>query len=208
MRDCRGRGLGEAEPVVAGHFGFAAGVKSAATSAPLWALMLATVWLDVVFVPLFAAGIETLGPVAGTRGGYGNVIIHADYTHSLVGAAVLAVLFGLAAALPWGRRVGIVLGAMVFSHWLLDLIVHRGDMPVLPANAGGLPRLGFGLWRVPAASIAAELALVIVGSLLYWRVARQMVRTASAADERRARLLAALIAVAGIATLALDVLVG
>ena len=194
--------------MVAGHFGFAAGVKGVETSAPLWALMLATVWLDVVFVPLYAAGVETIVPLAGTHGGYGNGIIHADYTHSLVGAAVLAVLFGLAAALPWGRRVGIVLGAMVFSHWLLDLIVHRGDMPVLPANAGGLPRLGFGLWRVPAASIAAELALVIVGSLLYWRAARQVVRTASADDERRARLLAALIAVAGIATLALDVLVG
>src|SRR5215208_2857339 len=206
MRDCRGRGLGEAEPVVAGHFGFAAGVKTTEPSAPLWALMLATVWLDVVFVPLFAAGIETLGPVAGTRGGYGNVIIHADYTHSLVGAAVLAVLFGLAAALPWGRRVGIVLGAVVFSHWLLDLIVHRDDMPILPGNAGGLPRVGFGLWRVPAASMAVELALVIAGSLLYLRAARQVVGMASA-DERRARLLAALIAVAGIATLALDVFV-
>jgi hypothetical protein len=96
--------------MVAGHFGFAAGVKAKATSSPLWALMLATVWLDIVFVPLYAAGIESLQPVAGTDGGYGEVIIHADYTHSLVGAAVLAVLFGFVAALPWGRRVGLVLG--------------------------------------------------------------------------------------------------
>ena len=39
--------------MVPGHFGFAAAVKSRVPSAPLWALMLATQWLDVFFVPLF-----------------------------------------------------------------------------------------------------------------------------------------------------------
>ena len=38
--------------MVAGHFGFPAMVKSREKSAPLWALMLATVWLDIVFIPL------------------------------------------------------------------------------------------------------------------------------------------------------------
>jgi hypothetical protein len=207
MHDCRGPGRGEAETVVAGHFGFAAAVKAKAPSAPLWALMLATVWLDIVFVPLYAAGIESLEPVAGSNGGYGEVIIHADYTHSLLGAGVLALLFGLVAAVPWGRRVGMVLGAVVFSHWLLDLIVHRADLPILPGNAADLPRLGFGLWRVPAASIAVELALVIAGSFLYFRAAREVLRRARS-DEGRARVLAALVAAAGIVTLALDVLVG
>jgi membrane-bound metal-dependent hydrolase YbcI (DUF457 family) len=187
-------------------FGLAAAVKAKETSAPLWALMLATVWLDIVFIPLYAAGIETLEPLAG--GGYGNVIIHADYTHSLVGALALAFLFGLIAARPWGRRVGVVLGAVVFSHWLLDLIVHRGDMPLLPGNAGGLPLLGFGVWRLPAASMGGELGLVVGGSLAYYGTARQVLRMAGAGDERRARLLATLVAAAGILTLALDVLVG
>ena len=48
--------------------------------------MLATVWLDVVFAPLPVAGIERLDPVPGTSGGYGNVVISADYPHSLVGS--------------------------------------------------------------------------------------------------------------------------
>jgi hypothetical protein len=194
--------------MVTGHFGFAAAVKAASPRAQLWALMLATVWLDIVFVPLFAVGAETIGPVAGTSGGYGNVIIHADYTHSLVGAVVLAALFGLAAAVPWGRRVGVVLGGVVFSHWLLDLVVHRADMPILPGDAGGLPRLGFGLWSVPTASIATELALVVVESALYGHAARQVARSGTADDQRRAWLLSALIASAGTTTLALDVLVG
>jgi hypothetical protein len=71
--------------MIAGHFGFAAGVKAAEQQTPLWALMVGTVWLDIVFVPLFLMRIETLEPVAGLTGGYAGNIIHADYTHSLLG---------------------------------------------------------------------------------------------------------------------------
>ena len=88
--------------MIAGHFALAAGVKSSERQAPLWALMLATVWLDIVFAPLVAAGIETIR----SGDGYGSAIIHADYTHSLVGALILAVLFGLVSARPWGARTG------------------------------------------------------------------------------------------------------
>ncbi len=189
--------------MVAGHFGFAAAVKSGEPQVPLWALMLATAWLDVLFGPLAAAGVERIDPVPGTSGGYGNVIIHADYTHSLFGAAVLAGLFGIVAAAPWGRRTGAVLGLVVFSHWILDLIVHRGDMAILPGNIGGLPRLGFGLWALPAAAAAVELALVVAGAYLYWRAALRTV-AAGAPRSRRAHLLAGLILAAGAATLAVD----
>ncbi len=190
--------------MIAGHFGLAAGVKSVEPEAPLWALMLATAFLDVVFVPLYLLGIERIDPVPGTRGGYGQGIIHADYTHSLVGALVLAALFGLVVAIRWGRRVAVVLGAVVFSHWVLDLIVHRGDMPILPGNLGGLPRLGFGLWQVPTASAALELAIVLAGAYLYWRSARRAARDAADVHEGRAHLVAGVLLAAGLATLALD----
>src|ERR1022692_1725892 len=77
--------------MVAGHFGFAAIVKSREKSAPLWALMLATVWLDIVFVPLFLAHWETVQPV---HTGYGGLIIHAEYTHSIVGMLALSAALG------------------------------------------------------------------------------------------------------------------
>jgi hypothetical protein len=184
--------------MIAGHFGFAAAVKARERSAPLWALMLGCVWLDVVFVPLFAMKIETITPAPGTSGGYGAGIIYADYTHSLVGALMLSVIFGGVAAIPWGRRVGTVLGAVVFSHWVLDLVMHRGDMPWLPGNAGNLPRMGFGLWRAPVASALVELALVAVGSYLYWRAAR------STGKLKRADLAAAVVLMSGVLVLALD----
>ena len=55
--------------MIAGHFGLAAGVKDTEPRAPLWALMLATVCRDVVFVPLIVAGIATIEDLPGTDGG-------------------------------------------------------------------------------------------------------------------------------------------
>jgi len=190
--------------MIAGHFGFAALVKSSAPRVPLWALMLATVWLDIVFVPLYLAGIESIEPVPGTNGGYGAGIIHADYTHSLLGALGLSGIFGFIASIPWGRRSGGVLGAVTFSHWLLDLIVHRADMPILPANAGGFPKLGFGLWQWPVAAVTSELVLVVAGSFLYRRAAQATVDAAGGAGRIRAVVAALLVLVAGIGILFLD----
>ena len=190
--------------MVAGHFGLAAAVKAKEPQVPLWSLMLATAWLDVLFVPLYIAGIERIEPAPGTGGtGYGEGVIYADYTHSLVGALALGLLFGLIAAVPWGRRTGVVLGAVVFSHWVLDLLVHRGDMPILPGNFGDLPRLGFGLWQIPLAAAAAELALVAIGAMLYGRAAA---RRAGPAAGGRSRLAAGATFAVGVLVLGLSVL--
>lgn len=190
--------------MITGHFGFAAAVKSREVRTPLWALMFATVWLDIVFVPLFLGGIETLSTAPGARSGYGGAIIHADYTHSLVGAVLLSALLGWLAGLLWGARSGMVIGVVSFSHWVLDLIVHRPDLPILPDNLLGLPKLGLGLWRFPIASASAELLLLLVGAGLYWRAALKATRQAG---QKRAiaSSSAALLLVFGLVVLLLDV---
>jgi hypothetical protein len=191
--------------VIAGHFGFAAAVKARARAVPLWTLMVACQWLDIVFVPLLVAGVERLEPVANMApGAYGGAVIHADYTHSLVGALILSALFGAAAALRYGGRSGVILGLVALSHWFLDLPLHRADMPILPGGAGALPSLGFGLWRFPAASAALELALVLVGAVAYWRAARAVAGD-DAAMQRRARLCGGLVLGSGLLTLGLNV---
>lgn len=187
--------------MIAGHFGFAAAVKAKAPRAPLWALMLASVWMDVIFVPLFAAGLEPIEKVPGTSGGYGEGIIHADYTHSLVGALVIAVTFGLVASVWWRRSVAIVLGAVVFSHWVLDLPMHRADMPFLPGNAGTLPLLGFGLWRSQVASALLELVIVLAGTYLYGRAAANI---GGSEHWKRARTVTFALLGCGLLTLALN----
>ncbi len=150
----------------AGHFGLAAAVKAKSPEVPLWALMLSTQLLDVIFVPLYVSGVETIVPLAN---GYGGSVIHADYSHSLLGALLIALLFGWLAGSFWGKRGGLVIASVVFSHWLLDLLVHRADLPILPGNLGHLPLLGFGLWRFPAVSIGMELILIVTGFIMYFR---------------------------------------
>jgi membrane-bound metal-dependent hydrolase YbcI (DUF457 family) len=189
--------------MIAGHFGFAALVKSRERQAPLWALMLATVWLDIVFVPLFVAGAETITFV-GRPGGYGAGIIHADYTHSLIGAIALSVVFGLAFGWRWGSRTAIVLGLVSFSHWVLDLLVHRADMPLFPGHDLKQPLFGFGLWRYPWIAAGMELLLVVMGAWLYWRAARAITLVDDRARQR-AGLVCLLILIGGIVVLGLDV---
>jgi hypothetical protein len=191
--------------VIAGHFGLAAGVKAREPAVPLWALMLATQWLDVVFVPLYLTHVERIEVIGGGPPGYGNGIIHADDTHSLIGALVLSLAFALPAAWRWGRRAAAVLGAVVFSHWLLDLLVHRHDMPLLPGAPAGTPLFGFGLWRWPLVTAAVELALVLWGSVAYLRAAVATARAHDPARLRRARIAAGAVLVSGLLTLGLSV---
>ncbi|QHT62606.1 permease [Paenibacillus lycopersici] len=153
----------------AGHFGLAAAVKAADKRTPVWTLMLGTQLLDVLFVPFLLTGQETIESAEDGVGGYGGSLIHADYTHSLAGALIIALLAAWAGRRFWGRRSGAIIGLVVFSHWLLDLLVHRPDLPILPGNLGDLPLLGFGLWAHPAISAALEAALIAGGFLLYGR---------------------------------------
>jgi membrane-bound metal-dependent hydrolase YbcI (DUF457 family) len=205
--------------MLAGHFGLAAAVKGRQPQLPLWSLMLSTQWLDIVFIALYAMNIETFTPVPGTNGGYGEYIISADYTHSLVGALVLSLLVGVVAAIPWGRVNGLLIGGVAFSHWILDLIVHRMDMPILPGTMnGGLPRLGFGLWQIPWLSALVELVLVLTGAFLYYHAAMRTAVVAERQDikagttprnhRRQALMVAVLMAVLLVGTLVGDYFLG
>jgi hypothetical protein len=187
--------------VFAGHFGLAAGVKAldsgvfsdrhvesqvkAATEAgaPLWVLMLATQLLDVIFVPLVALGIESFGGPTG----YGEGTIHAYYTHSLVGALIISLVAGTLAWRAWGQRNGLIIAGVVFSHWLLDLLVHRPDLPILPGNLGNMPLLGFGLWNLAVVSASLELLLIVVGGGLYAVSALRRARKTPQPKEARGR---------------------
>src|SRR5512138_938957 len=185
--------------MVAGHFGLAAGIKKLAPRLPLWSLLLATFFLDVIFIFLAAGGLEKINPVdPANPNAYGGSIIQAYYTHSLVGALFLSLIAGLFAGWHWGKRGGYVIAAVVFSHWLLDLIVHRPDLPILPGNLGNLPLLGFGLWQYPVVSATVELALVIGGTWFYYQAARQ---AAEASPNAKEQLRRAQVSTAGVAVL-------
>jgi hypothetical protein len=165
-----------------GHFGLGLAGKAAAPRVSLGTWFLAVQLVDLLWPIFLLAGWEHVRIVPGiTRL---TPLDFYDYpiTHSLVGALGWAVAFacvyaavaarsGPAAAAAKAGSVGrmstgataALLGAGVFSHWLLDLLVHRPDLPVLPRG----PYLGLGLWNLPAIEMALEGALFLGGAGLY-----------------------------------------
>lgn len=162
--------------MITGHFGLAAGVKKIVPRIPLWSLLLATFWLDIIFTVLSIFGLESFTAMNPAKPVYGEVIISAYYTHSLLGAILISAITGWLASLRWKKDGGWVIGAVVFSHWILDLLVHRPDLPILPGNLGNLPLLGLGLWQYPRLSGTIELVLAIGGAILYWVGAAKLKR--------------------------------
>ena len=160
----------------AGHFGLATAVKAKAPEVPLWSLMVGTQLLDLAFIPLLLSGIETMDQTSHGSG-YGQLIIHADYSHSLVVALLLSFLAGWFGRWRWGIKGGLVLSGVVFSHWILDVVVHRADMVLLPGNLGNLPLLGFGVWSFAWLSFLLEFLFILVGSIMHFRFALKSTST-------------------------------
>src|SRR5512138_622104 len=189
--------------MVAGHFGLAAGIKKLAPRLPLWSLLLATFFLDVIFIFFAAGGLEKINPVdPANPNAYGGSLIQAYYTHSLVGALLISAIAGLFAGWRWGKRGGYAIAGVVFSHWILDLLVHRPDLPILPGNWGNLPLLGFGLWQYPAISAIMELLFVVGGTWFYYRASMQAVDVKANQEQHRR----AVTSTAGVAILLLVLL--
>ena len=89
----------------------------------------------------------------------------------LVWSVVFALLY---LAIRRGRAGAITVGALVFSHYVLDVITHRPDMPI---TIDGPARLGLGLWNYPGTTLATESAMFIIGTAIYSSVTRERDRT-------------------------------
>jgi hypothetical protein len=123
----------------------------------LWPLFLLLGWEHVRIQP----GLMRLSPLD-----------FYDYpiSHSLVGALGWSVAFAAVHfAVRRRGKVAFLLGAGVLSHWVLDLLVHRPDLPVVPGRG---PYLGMGLWNFPAVAIAVEALLYGLGVRVYLRATR------------------------------------
>ena len=167
--------------MIAGHIGAAAGAKRWAPHVPLWAMMVATFLIDIVFGVLWLFGAEDMSNLEGTDGGYGNMAFNVDWSHSFFGVMFLCLVVLIVCGRYWGAKGGFVLSCVVFSHWFLDMIVHHGDLAMFPGNVGITPRVGLGLWHAPLLAAAVELVLVLSGSWLWYSSADATARTRKAA---------------------------
>ena len=151
-----------------GHYGVSFAAKVPEKRLPLWLLFLAVQWLDVVWSALVMLNVEKLRIVNGLTQGSPLDLYYMPYTHSLLGALALSAALGAVGALfVTERRAALfaVLAGAVFSHWLLDLVVHVQDLPLW----GDGFKVGFGLWRNLWISFPLEIATLIAGAALYAR---------------------------------------
>ncbi|HSG07010.1 MAG TPA: hypothetical protein VLA36_01545 [Longimicrobiales bacterium] len=149
-----------------GHYAVALAAKPAARRAPLWTLVLAVQWPDLLWPFLLLTGVEQVRIDPGNTAFTPLDFVHYPVSHSLS----LDLMWGVAlgAFFLWRLRDGraaVVLGASVVSHWVLDWISHGPDMPLWP----GGPLVGLGLWRSVPATVTAEVVLFALGLFLYLR---------------------------------------
>jgi hypothetical protein len=149
-----------------GHFAAALAAKSIAPRASLGTLTFAAQWIDLLWPVLLLAGLERVRIEPGATATNPLVFEHYPWSHSLVAVLGWALLIGaLHFAARRDARTAIVIGALVASHWLLDLIVHVPDLPIAP----GGPVVGAGLWNHRAAALLLELGLLAAATAIYVR---------------------------------------
>ena len=148
-----------------GHFAVAFAAKRTAPTVSLGTWFVACELIDLVW-PLFVLlGIEVVAITPGITPFTPLDFVSYPWTHSLLMCAVWA--FGMA-ALYWALRHDLVaaalVGAVVLSHWFLDAIVHRADLPLAP---GSDVKIGLGLWHSVPGTLALEAAMFAAGVWLY-----------------------------------------
>lgn len=153
-----------------GHFGVALGAKTQQPRVSLGTLFLAAQLADLVWPTLLLLGVERVNIVPHATAANVLDFVHYPFTHSLLGEVVGGILLGLIYWLVRRNAKGALLvGLLVPSHWLLDLVVHQPDLPLFP---GASPLLGWGLWNHLAVTQVVEFALLGAGLWLYVRRTR------------------------------------
>ena len=150
-----------------GHYGIAFAVRTERNKIPLWVLFVAVQLLDFLWAPFVLLGTEKVRFVPGITATNALDLYYMPYTHSLTGA-----LFWSAAAfaiykIGWrsiaSNSAALLVGFAVFSHWLLDLIVHRPDLPFYDDTL----KVGFGLWNYRGIEFVLEIGIVLFGAVVY-----------------------------------------
>jgi len=152
-----------------GHYGPSFLAKRLAPGIPLWILFLAVQLLDVFWAIFIFLGVERVRIVPGFTETNALDLYYMPYTHSLPGALAWASAAGILYRLITGSgREAALVGAAVFSHWPLDLLVHRPDLPLYDNVA----KVGLGLWDYPYVTLGLEAALLLGAMGLFLQKSR------------------------------------
>jgi len=155
-----------------GHFAVALAGKKAAPRASLGTLVVAAQFLDLLWPALLLAGVEHVRIDPGNTRMTPLDFYDYPISHSLVMVCLWGAAFGLVYFLARRNgRASLVLGLLVASHWVLDLIVHRPDLPLTP---GSTRYLKLGLWNSMPGTLAVETGLFLAGIVVYLKATRSL----------------------------------
>jgi membrane-bound metal-dependent hydrolase YbcI (DUF457 family) len=151
-----------------GHFGLAFGARKAAPAVSLAALFAACQLADLLWPTLVLLGYERVDIEPGATRFTPLNFVSYPYSHSLLALCVWGVAFGAIYAAFRRVRVSafMTIALLVVSHWLLDYVTHRPDMPI---TIGGADRVGLGLWNSIPGTLVVELGMFAIGVGLYLR---------------------------------------
>jgi membrane-bound metal-dependent hydrolase YbcI (DUF457 family) len=148
-----------------GHYAVALGAKRAAPNTSLGTLVMASQFIDLLWPVLLLAGVEHVRIDPGNTAVTPLDFYDYPVSHSLVGVLLWGVIVGgVYFALKRSWKSAAVVCLAVVSHWVLDLIVHRPDLPL---NFAGEARAGLGGWNSLPLTLVLELGLLAVGTYLY-----------------------------------------
>jgi hypothetical protein len=153
-----------------GHYSVAFAARSEKNKIPLWVLFIAVQFLDYIWATLVLLGLEKLRVIKGfTAGSMLDSYFH-PYSHSLIAAIAWSCIAGLTYKIFCSRHgclyrkyAAFIVGAVVFSHWILDLIAHPRDLAIYDNTW----KVGFGLWNYRDPEFALEIGLLGAGIMLY-----------------------------------------
>ncbi len=152
-----------------GHFAAGFAAKRVAPQLSLAVLFLGAQLADVLWPVFVATGLETVRIAPGITVVTPLDFVSFPYSHSLIALAIWAIAFGtLCLLFARSMRVFVVAAALVLSHWLLDFIAHRPDMPLYPGGT----KYGLSLWNSRGGTLAVELTMFAAGIWVYTRSTR------------------------------------
>lgn len=153
-----------------GHYAAALAAKRAAPGLSLGLLFLAAQLVDLLWPIFLLLGLERVEIDPGNTAVTPLDFVFYPWTHSLVAGVVWGAL--LAFLVYWRNhrvRASVVAGLLVVSHWVLDVIAHRPDLPIA-SDAG--TKVGLGLWNSLPATVVVEGILFLGGLAIYLRVTK------------------------------------
>jgi hypothetical protein len=148
-----------------GHFGVGFGAKPTAPRVSLGTLFFAAQFVDLLWPTLLLLGVERVRIDPAATVVTPLAFDHYPISHSLLVSVGWALLIGgVYFHLRQDRRGALVLAGLVLSHWLLDLVVHRPDLPLAP---GAATEVGLNAWSSLPLTLAIEVPLFALGVWLY-----------------------------------------